>query len=386
MIGLNAGIQRFKTLYLRIICVCLWICMTTAQATHGDDLGPDDLANTIPGSPIWNTASDHPEGFDWIQLTSGEWLKGDFRVLYDDKLEFDSDNLELLEIDWEDVQEVRCHSLHSIRMEGHGTVIGFLRIVGNKIYITTGETVLEFDRSRLISIAYGEPKEIGYWVSRISLGLDIRTGNTDQLNYNASAMAKRRTSLSRFSIDYLGILSQTDGAETANSQRISSFYDILKARKLYWRLVFAEYFMDRFSNIDHRITIGTGIVYRIIDTSKTDWEIGPGIAYQNTQNVSVEADQSSSNSTPAFVLGTTFDTELTRKIDFDASYQLNIISEESGRYTHHATAGLSFELTDRLDLGLSLIWDYIQYPRPAADGQVPDSDDFYLFFGIGFEL
>lgn len=34
--------------------------------------------------------------FDWIQLTSDEWLKGDLKALYDYKLEFDSDNLELL--------------------------------------------------------------------------------------------------------------------------------------------------------------------------------------------------------------------------------------------------------------------------------------------------
>ena len=34
--------------------------------------------------------------FDWIQLTSGEWLKGELKFLYDFQVEFDSDKLDLL--------------------------------------------------------------------------------------------------------------------------------------------------------------------------------------------------------------------------------------------------------------------------------------------------
>ena len=33
-----------------------------------------------------------PDKFDWIQLTSDEWLKGEFIALYDDALEFDSED------------------------------------------------------------------------------------------------------------------------------------------------------------------------------------------------------------------------------------------------------------------------------------------------------
>lgn len=375
-----------KIFCMRMIAAIFLVCVTNSHTAFGDVPDAKENTNSIPGSPIWDAQATQTEKFDWIQLTSGEWLKGYLRVLYNDVLEFDSDNLELLKIDWEDVYAVRGQRLHSVRVEGQAPVTGVLTIIGDKVYIATEETVLEFDRNSLISIAYGASREIGYWVADISLGLDVRTGNSDQINYNAYAMAKRRTSTSRFSLDYLGIFSKTEGIQTADSHRVSTYYDILKARKFYWRPVFAEYFQDRFSNIEHRTTIGTGFGYHIIDTSKTEWDIGPGIAYQYTQNVSVEADQSSNSSTPAFVLGTSFDTELTNKIDFEASYRFNIVNQESGRYTHHATAAVSFELTNRLDLDLSLVWDRIQEPTPAEDGRVPEKDDIYLFFGIGFEL
>ena len=37
--------------------------------------------------------------FDWIQLKSGEWLKGDLKAMYNYSLEFESDELDRLELD-----------------------------------------------------------------------------------------------------------------------------------------------------------------------------------------------------------------------------------------------------------------------------------------------
>ena len=44
-----------------------------------------------------------PDEYDWIQLTSDEWLKGELVSLFDDQLVFDSDNLGLLKLDWEEI-------------------------------------------------------------------------------------------------------------------------------------------------------------------------------------------------------------------------------------------------------------------------------------------
>jgi len=372
--------------WLCVICCFFLVDSVNAQMSQKDVPNVSESKNTPSGSPSWGPSSALPDKYDWIQLNSGEWLKGDLKVLYEDKLEFDSDELDLLELDWEDVKQVRGHKPHSVRLEGPITVVGILKVVDDKVFVITEEEVLEFDRSRLVSIAHGETKEIGNWSAKISISLDVRKGNSDQINYSTSAHAKRRTSGSRFFIDYLGIFNKTEGFETANSQRISSYYDIFKTRKFYWRPVFGEYFRDPFSNIENRVDVGTGIGYHIIDTSKTKWDITPGLAYQYTQNVSVEAGQDSANSTPALVVGTVYDTELTKKIDFKARYSFNIVNQESGKYTHHARAALEIELTRSLDLDLSFVWDRIQDPKPAADGRVPDQDDFYLFFGIGFEL
>ena len=59
-----------------------------------------------------------PDEYDWVQLNSGEWLKGELQSLYDDELVFDSDNLGVLRLDWEDVVRFRGHGVHAVGLGG----------------------------------------------------------------------------------------------------------------------------------------------------------------------------------------------------------------------------------------------------------------------------
>jgi hypothetical protein len=191
---MECGRIAWQRIFICVLCCFLWVNNVSAQMNQKDVPNDKGLTKTASEGPIWSPSSDPPKDFDWIQLTSGEWLKGDLKVLYDDKLEFDSDELDLLELDWDDIKEIRGYRQHSVRFEGPVTVVGVLKVVGDKVFVITEEKVFEFNRSDLISIAYGEEKEIGYWSAKISLGLDIRKGNTDQINYSTSPYAKRQTS------------------------------------------------------------------------------------------------------------------------------------------------------------------------------------------------
>jgi hypothetical protein len=389
----HRSITGWRHFLTRVFCLCMLCCLAIVAPVEGES------QNTNPGNPVWTPAGALPEGFDWVQLTSGEWLKGDLKVLYNDSLEFDSDELNLLTLDWEDVQQVRCHAPQSVRLEEPGsgyhlldlnkpvkTVEGILRIEGDLIFVDTGEGVLEFDRDSLVSIAPGKSQELDFWLAEITLSLDISKGNSDQLNYSAYGLAKRRTSQTRFFIDYHGIFTQTQGIETANSQRTNSYLDVFSTRRYFWRPIFIEHYRDPFANIAHRGTVGTGVGYTIIDTSVTDWLISPGIAYVGTQFKSTELNEDETISTLSLVISTEFDTELTDKIDFNVNYKLNAVNKESGTYMHNAKASLKIELTGQIDLDLSFVWDRTQDPEPTSDGSVPEQDDLYFFSGITFEL
>jgi hypothetical protein len=333
----------------------------------------------------WKPLPPMPEKFDWIQLTSDEWLKGEFIVLYENKLEFDSDELGVLTLDWEDIKQVRSARIMQVRFLNEISAIGKLHIEGEIVRVI-GEQDQEFARSKILTIIAGEPRERNFWAGKVTLGANIRQGNSDIVEGNASIRVLRRTIHSRFTFDYLGNYNMTESIETANNHRASAVIDKFISDRFFWRPAFAEYFRDPVQNIAHRGTIGTGFGYQIADTAKTDWEVSGGPAYQRTRNVDVEAGTPESDSTPALTGGTAYDLEITSMIDFSFDYRFQFTDKGAGTYNHHMVAGFETEITSLLDIDISFVWDRIQNPRPDSDGNVPEQDDFRLIFGLTFEF
>ena len=372
--------------WLCLIGFCFLAVHTKVHPAQHIDPITTETNNKKGQNQAWAPLPPPRDEFDWIQLTSGEWLKGAFERLYDQRVEFDSDKLDLQEFDWEDVKQVRGSRIFSVRFEGPLTVDGILSVSEDKVIVTVGNEQREFKRDQLIAIAPGGDKEVHYWSGKFSLGSSFAEGNADQTQYTAIANIKRRTSETRFIVDYLGNLTKTDGVESVNNDRIQGQFDMFKTRDFFYRPVFGEYYRDPLRNIKYRVTLGSGIGYRIIYTSKTEWYVAGGPAYQTTRFDSVEPGQDSSEWTPALMVGTNFDTELTKRIDFIFNYTFQILSEASGTYTHHSVTTLETELTEWLDFDTSFVWDRVQNPTRDDDGTVPKKDDFYLILSLGVDF
>ncbi|RKZ66256.1 MAG: hypothetical protein DRQ44_06955, partial [Gammaproteobacteria bacterium] len=157
----------------------------SATAVDDEAKAAADEASSKPWLPA-------AKEFDWVQLTSGEWLKGEIKSMYNDSLEFDSDKLDLLEIDWEDVKYLKSYRPSNINIENSEPLTGSLQISGDKVTITNGEDVREFKRHDLISLTPAGDREVDLWSLKFTLGLNVRSGNTDQVDYNSKFNAKRR--------------------------------------------------------------------------------------------------------------------------------------------------------------------------------------------------
>lgn len=341
----------------------------------------------------WASFEPPPDAkFDWIQLTSGEWLKGEFKVLYDYVIEFDSDELDLLEFDFEDVKRVRTRGMKSVLIQGDdgrrdtGTLRGLLEIKGDQVVLRRSEYEVEVSRDQIISIADGRQRERDYWSGMLSIGVNARGGNTETTDTTVMANLKRRTAASRFNAEYLANYSNTGETETANNQRLSGFYDQFLTAKFYWQVLAAEYYRDPFSNIDGQYSFSTGAGYDIIHTSKTEWGFNVGAGYQQQKYVSVEVGEDESSSSPFATVGTLLDHEVSKNLDFLFDYSLRVLNEENGRYTHHMLTKLSFDLFKDLDLDVSVIWDRIEKPQATADGSIPKQDDYQLIVSLAYEF
>ena len=325
-----------------------------------------------------------PEDFDWVRLPSDEWLKGAVKAMYDNELEFDSDELGIVSLDWNDIRELRSAGILQVRARGDRIATGRVILVDGALNILgAGAT---FRQDEIISLTAGEPRESNYWAVRISAGVTLRQGNTDQSDFHASASATRRTVLNRLRLDYMANYSETNDVETTNNHRAVFSWDRFITDRFFLRPAFGEYYRDPFQNLAHRIWIGTGLGWQIIDTPDESWEVFTGPAYQRTEFEEVEPGEDDYVGSAALVLGTFYERELTEWMDLNYEYRFQFTSARSGRYNHHMMGGLEIELTDSLDLELSLIWDRIQEPQPDANGVLPEQDDWRYVVGLGWEF
>jgi hypothetical protein len=334
----------------------------------------------------WQPPPPVPDAFDWIQLTSGEWLKGELIALYDGSLEFDSDELDKLTLDWEDIRQVRTGRMVQVRFRDRDeAVTGTLLVDGDSVRVL-GDTDQPFARAALMSIAPGEPREANYWSGNATLGFNLRRGNSEQVEANTIASARRRTVGTRVGVDYVANYNATDDLTVTNNQRVNAGVDWFVTARLFVRPVVVEYYRDPFQNFAHRWTLGAAVGYQLVDTPRVSWEFNVGPAYQRTIFDSVAEGESDTESTGALWAGTTYTNELTGDIDYSLDYRFLLVKREAGRYTHHLITGLSLDAVGPLDLDVSLVWDRVQDPRPDSSGLVPNRDDYRFIFGLGFDF
>ena len=342
------------------------------------------LANTAAADVTEFVPPD--DGYDWIQLTSGEWLKGKLIGVFNDEVEFDSDILGDLEIDWYDVEHIYTQHTFGVSIQGHDPLSGKIRIDGQQVVIATAGEELVFPRQQLVGITVSATREIDRWSFDLSLGTNVRQGNAEFVEYNMMAGAERRTPQSRAFVDYLGSFNETEGVRVANNHRVNAVFDRFSGSRLFWRPLIGQYFRDPFQNIAHQGTLETGLGYELINTSRTDWDVYGAAGGNYVSRVSVEPGQPQDSTSPAYSLGTNFETEVTSWMDYLLSFQMTFLDEESGTYQHHLLTTLSTDLIGDIDFDVSFVWDRTENPPPSADGTTPKQDDFRLMVGVGFEF
>lgn len=325
--------------------------------------------------------------FDWIQLKSGEWLKGTIDGLRNDSLEFDSDELDDLKFDWDDVIELRSGGTQTILLLGRKSFSGKVWIKDGKVRLEReGQAPMVVDRSHLLAIVPGLDSGGSHWSGRVSLGATLRNGNTDQTDITAYLFARRETAETRWDSNYNGAFSELDGSETANNHRFDSRFNWFFSDRLFYTPANLTYYRDRFQNIDYRVTVATYLGYDILDESKMTWDASVGPAWQTSKAISAQPGVDDSGDTGAIAFATNYGWDLAPDIEFDLNYSLTVPLPDTQNYNHHLMAMLSIDLPHSLELDISIVWDRFNNPLPDANGNEPQANDFRTVIGIGFDF
>ena len=337
----------------------------------------------------WNppipTEGDQP---DWIKLKSGEWLKGELEYVRDGRLQFDSDELDDLSFDWDDIRELRCSRVKTVTLGDHETVSGPLLVTKEAVAVTVAgeEEPKKIPRAEILSILPGKATEGDYWSGKLSVGLTARSGNTNQTEMNSVIDIWRRSPLTRLGLNYVGNYGVLEGVENTNNHRIAAKFDYFLDRKFFLTPISLTAYRDPFQNIDLQATPATGAGYHIFNRGDLTWDVSAGIGYQHTRFVSVEEGEDTTNGTAALLLGTDLDMDLTEKLELKIDYSIQLGVPDLSDFTSHFLIALSFDLIADLDLDITLVHDRVNEPRTAANGDTPLSDDFRMSVGIGFKF
>ena len=339
-----------------------------------------DTASTPP--EIWQPPSFDVQQWDWIQLDTGEWVKGRIKVLHEESVEIDSDHFDLISIDWEDVAYIRTGRVMSVLLDGGEVILERLTTERGKLLV--GGEPVEFPQ--VVGIASASPREFDLWTADVSVGLNFRSGNVEQKDLNTKVSLKRRTVKNNTKMSYTGNYSESESEQLANNHTASLSHDYRISHKWFFRPIQAEYYRDPFQNREAEWTVGFGAGYQIFDTPKLDWTVSAGPGYQRTEYVDVVEGEDRTVSTAAFLMGTFYDQDITDDIELEVDYQVTLTEAKAGRAKHDFYVALDVDLTSRLDLRLAGTWKRIESPQPDSDGITPEKDDFTATLGLALEI
>jgi hypothetical protein len=331
---------------------------------------------------------DYDPKFDWVKLTSGEWLKGEITVLRDGSFEFDSDELDEQKFDWEDVAEVRSSGSVTCTFEDpenpRKPLVETGKLVVTKDTISVGDKT--FKRNELLSIIPGEQKEWDYWSGKLTFNLAAREGNTDQTDVGTYFRLLRRSPYSRLDFVYRGTYGEVGGVETVNNHLFTGQWDLFISRRFFITPAKLEIYSDTFQNIQTRITPSAGVGWHAINKPTLEWDLLAGIGWQFTRFDSVVVGQPENVDQGIVVLGTKLAWDITSDTDLTVDYTAQLGVEDIQDSTQHLGIVLSSDIWGDLDLDLGFYWDWVGQPATAADGTTPEKSDYRVTIGVGWDF
>ena len=274
------------------------------------------ITNAVTNAAAWKPPDVGRDGSDWVQLKSGEWLRGELKYVQHKDVEFDSEELDQLTLKLKDVRSL--YSAHRMYTRfDYGLPLYGKVVISNEVVTVHSEPPVSLSRDGLIGITYGGRNAgLRNWSGDFSLGMSFQSGNNEQTTVTTRAELARRTPGTTLLINYLGNYSQVNNVQSANNNRVGTIYDVRLNRDWFLRPLQFEYFQDNLANISYRLTAGVGAGYFIFDRTGLEWQVSAGPSYQYTRFQTVEPGESETATTPAGVLTSNFKQDITQRLTF----------------------------------------------------------------------
>ena len=365
-----------------------------AQAdTPGAELGKDAAPTTMvvigedEGGLVEAYTIDFGDEKDWVQLASGEWLRGNIERMRDGSMEFNSDEIKLITYDWKKVRELHSPRANTYNFTDATDLVGPAMINEEFVAVQTVDGMVTRPRVELQAIIEHMRRERNYWSTVLRLGLTANAGNTENLTFNAFWQLVREDTLTRAAITYDGTFGTASRAEVANRHLAGGDVDIFVHPIIYVKALTGQLLYDKFQNIRLRATPATGVGFHLITTYVVNWDlefaplgyqylslIDPATAVENPQN-------------DAYMMFRMFaDIDFTDDIQLLLDWRTNLVYTTIGNTNHVGSLDFTVRVTTLLHLNTSFLYLRTEQPFPRSDGTIPKQNDYQIVFGISLRI
>jgi hypothetical protein len=240
--------------------------------------------------------------------------------------------------------------------------------------IRVGPAAQEFPAAALVSMVVGATSEWDRWSGHLNVGIVVRTGNTDQRDYNAMLFLRREAGRTRIDLSGANNYGTLNGDKNINNQQASGRFDVFLTKRLYVVPIAASVYADEFQNIDLRTTVSAGFGYDLVDESKWNWTLGLSAGYLGTRYISVQPGEDDLQESGTVIPSTFIEWDPNGDIDTQLDHGQGRVSQSGRSRQHGADESPRPRLFDRLgpcrNAAAGGRWDAPQARRRPHDVRV----------------
>lgn len=375
---------RLNVFVLLVVSVCAATeVRAEAPAETQSDADPAAAAAQQEAAPAGAKPESSEEGYyDWIQLYSGEWIKGWMETMRDETLYFESEVLYSLYIDWVSIVTLYSAQYHTYVLRDGSTVVA-------KGILENGQLKLNgkyYAPNRVLLIKQGGVDEIDNWYFRLRSGLSLHNASSSQFTWSNSTELLRDDGITRAALRYDGTLGQVDGDLTVSTHTGALQVDVLITSTLYLLPFYGSVTHDYERNIELRTTLGTGAGVHIIDVDGASWEVSFGPAYVSLLPITTVNGDVARTHDLGVILKTDLDVDILKDLSLNATWLSVLTVTGTDRSYHQGIASLELELSNIVTLNLSVMFDRSEAPQTTESGETPAQNSLQLDVGLGVKL
>jgi hypothetical protein len=339
---------------------------------------------------------------DWLQFTTGEWLRGNLRWVRAKGMEagenvrFYSQQFYSETFSVSYVESIHCPRIMTYGFKSNVDVSGKGMVTKDQVIIETEEGVKTYPRSELVSIIDGAPRERTWWSTRLSLGFSANAGNTNQGSVNTQFTVLRFDRRTAASIGYNGSIGYANDAVNVNRHLADFNVDLfLWGGRFYVIPIIGQLLYDQFQNYRLRASPAAGGGVHIFQKRKQkrkhsnyfEWDIESALGYQFTRYLSTATGLSNPQNDGFVMVRTYWELKfINRDVDIMIDWRTILVYTTFGNTNHNATAKVIIKITDRFDFEPSFLFLRTREPIQRADGTTPEKNDYQLVVSLALSL